>query len=184
MLRRGYLLLIGGGAAIILGLVMLGYGSLGLVQALEDAKYTVEPSKSVNIRQNLTSGVQGAYIASYEGSGPVRPVITVTDPTGKVVIQKEIDQPLEMQVFSVAQDGEYVLTLSNPSPDVPVEAGIILGRQESILGRAELLPQLALASTSLVVAGVVAIVTGIALVVLDRRRINKMKQFGDTSDLV
>ena len=185
LLRKGHILLIGGGAAVIIGLAMLGYYAVRLVEALEDEKYTIEPSSSAEITQNITAaGGQAAYLVTFTELGGIRPTITVHDPAGLVMLQRTVDQPVVVETFAVIEDGVYTLALSNPSPESALEAGIILDSYDAILGRGALSPATTVVFWLLLVAGAGAAVAGAVMLVMDRRRMGKMKQFGDMSDLV
>src|SRR5262245_45790251 len=187
MLRRGHILLIGGGAAIVVGLAMLGYYSVRLLETLESETYTADPSGSVEIRSNFTSvdaGGQAAYLVSVASFEETQPTITVRGPDGRVLLQRTVDQPFIMEPFNVSQNGTYFLTVSNPSPDSSLEVGMILDRLEGLLSRGAMSPMLTAVFWLVFVAGVGAAVAGAFITIMDRRRISKMKKFGDMSDLV
>jgi hypothetical protein len=185
MLRRGHILLIGGGAAIVISIAMLGYYALRLVEALEDEKYRVEPSSSATISRNITASGQAAYLASFMAfDAEARPTLAISSPSGGIVLQRTVDQPVVMEFFSIAEIGMYTLNLSNPSPDTAVEAGVILDSQEAILSRGALTPAVTVLFWLILVSGVGSVVSGIAVLLMDRRRLSKMKKFGDMSDLV
>lgn len=186
MLKRGYLMLIGGGVAVAVSLAVLGYYGMRLVEALEgDAKYTVQPGESVEISRNLTSVGQGAYVASFSELGEVRPTVVITNPAGSVVLQKTLDQPIVLEPFPVVETGVYVLNITNPSSIAALEAAVILDSQEAVLSRAGTLsPIVTTAFGLMLVAGIGALITGAVITFMDRRRLSKMKQYGDTSDLV
>ncbi len=66
-----------------------------------------------------------------------------------------------------------------------LEAAIGFGDQHDVLSRRNVLSfDLVLLLVSTLVVGVVLAIAGVIITILDRRKINKMKQFGDTSDLI
>ena len=186
LLKRGYLILIGGAVAVAVSLGALGYYGMRLVEALEgDAKYTVQPGESIAISQNLTSIGQGAYVASLSELGSVRPTIVITNPAGGVILRKTLDQPIILEPFPVAESGVYILNLTNTSTIASLEVAVILDSQEAVLSRAGALsPFVTAAFGFMLVAGIGALATGSVITIMDRRRLSKMKQYGDTSDLV
>jgi hypothetical protein len=186
LLKRGYLMLIGGGVAVAVSLAVLGYYGMRLVEALEgDAKHAIQPGGSVEISQNLTSVGQGAYVISFSALGEVRPEVVITNPAGSVVVQKTLDQPIILEPFPVAQSGVFVLNLTNPSATASLEAAVILDSQEAVLSRAGALsPVVTTAFGFMLVGGIGALAGGAIITIMDRRRLSKMKQYGDTSDLV
>ena len=75
--------------------------------------------------------------------------------------------------------------MSNPSSSSNLEAALVIDTQEAILNRAGALsPTITVAFGFMLVAGIGALAAGAVITVMDRRRASKMKQFGDTSDLV
>ncbi|HKX80661.1 MAG TPA: hypothetical protein VJL54_00245 [Nitrososphaera sp.] len=187
MLRRGHILLIGGSAAIVVGLAMVSYYAVRLIEALEGETYTAEPGSSAEISRNFTSsetGGQAGYLVSVATLDGDRPMITVRGPDGQVILQRTVDQPFMLEPFNIGQNGTYSLTVSNPSADSSLEVGMILDSLEGLLGRGAMSPVLTGIFWLVFVAGVGAAVAGAFITVMDRRRISKMKKFGDMSDLV
>lgn len=184
LLRRGHILLIAGGAAVAVSLTVLGYYGMRLVETLEE-KYTLGPGKSVVITQNLTSAGQGAYVAAFQELGEVNPVVTIRGPADNVLVQKSVDQLIVLEAFPVVQDGIHSMNLSNPSTSSTLEAAMVLDSQEAVLSRAGALsPAITVAFGFMLVAGIGALAAGVVVTIMDRRRFSRMKQFGDTSDLV
>ena len=167
-------------------LAVLGYYGMRLVEALEgDAKFTIEPGGSGEVSQNLTTSGQGAYVVAFRELGGVEPVVTVTGPSNNVVLTKTINQLIILEAFPVVDAGVYILKLSNPSPTTSIEAAAIIDSQEAVLSRAGALsPVITVAFGLMLVAGIGALAAGAVITFIDRRRLNKMKQYGDTSDLV
>jgi hypothetical protein len=183
LLRRGHILLIAGGAAVAVSLTVLGYYGMRLVETLEE-KYTLGPGKSVVITQNLTSAGQGAYVAAFQELGEVNPVVTIRGPADNVLVQKPVDQLIVLEAFPVLQGGIHSMNLSNPSTST-LEAAMVLESQEAVLSRAGALsPAITVAFGFMLIAGIGALAAGVVITVMDRRRFSRMKQFGDTSDLV
>ena len=184
LLRRGHILLIAGGAAVAVSLSVLGYYGMRLVETLEE-KYSVEPGKSIEISQNLTSAGQGAFIVAFQELAEVQPIVTIRGPADALVLQKSVDQLIVLQAFPVVEDGVYSLNLSNPDTRSTLEAAVVLDSQEAVLSRAGALSTvITVAFGFMLVAGVGALVAGTVITIMDKRRVSKMKQFGDTSDLV
>jgi hypothetical protein len=177
-------MLIAGGAMVLIGFSMLVFHGMQFVNSIqEEQKLRVEPGGSVQMQQNINAS-QGAYVVvfpDFEG----RPTVTIKDPSGHLVIERTIEPPIVLQPFDVAQPGVYTLVISNPTDQV-FEPFVVLGDQETVLSQGIDISATAtaLAFTSLLGVGVAVAVAGAVITVLDRRRISKMKQFGDTSDLV
>lgn len=180
------MLLIAGGATVVISLSALGYYGMRLLETLEsEKKSTVGPGESIEITHNFTAPGQGAYLAAFPEFAGGRPAITIRDPADQQVLQKLADPPIVMETFGVVEPGNYTLTLSNPSSDFELEAALVLDTQEAVLGRAGALsPTITAAFGFLLVAGIGAVLSGVVITIMDRRRISRMKQFGDTSDLV
>jgi hypothetical protein len=110
-LRRGHILLIAGGVAVAASLSVLGYYGLRLVETLGSGeKYMVEPNKSIQIMENITSSGQGAYLAMFPDFTGGKPGIIIRDPADRMVLQKSVDPPLVLEPFAVAEAGVYTLT--------------------------------------------------------------------------
>jgi hypothetical protein len=176
-------MLIAGGAMVAISILMLAYYGLQFVNSIEQEEtITVESGGSIEVQQNINPSL-GAYVVAFqdfEGQAAVK----ITDPSGRPVIDKSISPPLVMELFEVGEPGVHTLVLSNPTDGV-LEAAVVLGDSETVLERTQLSSAvLALAFTSLLVIGVAVAIAGAVITILDRRRSNKMKQFGDTSDLV
>jgi hypothetical protein len=66
-----------------------------------------------------------------------------------------------------------------------LEAAIGFGDQEDMLSRKNLFSAMTvLILVTLLLIGIALAIAGAIITILDRRQINKMKQFGDTSDLI
>ncbi|AFU57449.1 hypothetical protein Ngar_c05050 [Candidatus Nitrososphaera gargensis Ga9.2] len=183
-LKRGHIMLIAGGALVVVSFSMLGYYGLQFVSSIQqDKSLTVEPGGSLQVQQNINAS-QGAYVVAFPNFKG-QPSVTITGPGGQVVVERTIEPPIIIEPFDAEQPGAYTLVLSNPTDQV-LEANIVLGDQETVLSRGINISSAvtALVFTSLLGIGIAVAVAGAIITILDRRRISKMKQFGDTRDLV
>jgi len=185
-LRRGHILLVAGGAIAAISISVLGYYGMRLVANLDaEERYRVEPNGSVKVEQNISSTNQATYAVTFPNFTGGMPTVTIRDPADKVILEKRIQPPIVIEPFPVSDSGVYTLTLYNPSPDQVLEASILVSSQESLLGRADdSSGAMTVAFALLLVAGISAAIAGAVITILDKRRTGKMKQFGDTSDLV
>lgn len=179
-------MLIAGGAVAAISLSVLGYYGMRLITNLEEQpRYSIPPNGSQKVQQIIANVSQGAYIVSFPNYDGGKPTVVLTDPTEKIVIQKEVDPPILIESFPVNIPGNYTLELSNPSPVQTLEASIILGSQESVLVVADISSAvMTLIFGFTLVAGIASAIAGAVITIMDKRRIAKMKQFGDTTDLV
>jgi hypothetical protein len=185
-LRKGHIMLIAGGAIAAISLSVLGYYGLRLITNLEEQpKYSIPPSGSQQVQQNIANVSQGAYVVSFPNYDGGKPMVTLADPTGRTIVQKEVNPPILIESFPINVPGNYTLELSNPSPVQTLEASIILGSQESVLSTADISSAvMTLIFGFMLVAGIATAIAGAVITVMDKRRIARMKQFGDTTDLV
>jgi hypothetical protein len=179
-------MLIAGGAIAAISLSVLGYYGLRLITNLEEQpKYSIPPSGSQQVQQNIANVSQGAYVVSFPNYDGGKPMVTLADPTGRTIVQKEVNPPILIESFPINVPGNYTLELSNPSPVQTLEASIILGSQESVLSTADISSAvMTLIFGFMLVAGIATAIAGAVITVMDKRRIARMKQFGDTTDLV
>jgi hypothetical protein len=106
------------------------------------------------------------------------------DPVDKIIVNKNINPPIAIEPFSVELPGRYNLKLLNPTDQV-LEAAIGFGDQEDMLSRKNLFSAMTvLILVTLLLIGIALAIAGAIITILDRSQINKMKQFGDTSDLI
>jgi len=96
----------------------------------------------------------------------------------QTVVEETINPPIVNGVFTITESGNYSLILVNPAPDATLEASVLFGDQGSFATSEQVI------LSSLLYVGIIAVIAGAVITILDRRRIGKMKQFGDTSDLV
>lgn len=177
-------MMIAGGAMVVISFLMFGYYGLQFVNSIQqEEKLRVEPGGSLEIRQNINAS-QGAYVVAFPDFDG-QPKVTVRGPAGQVLVDKIISPPIALESFGAEQPGVYTLTLSNPTEQA-LEATVVLADQETVLSRGFDLSSAAtaLALISLLGIGIAVAIAGTVITILDRRRTSKMKQFGDTSDLV
>lgn len=179
-------MLIAGGAVTAISLSVLGYYGLRLIENVEAGeKYMVEPNDSLPIKENIFNATLGAYVVSYADFEGEKPMVSIRDPANQLVLEKTLEQSITLEAFSAPDDGTYTLTITNPSSDEVLEASVLFGEQQSVLSKADVSSVVVTAAFSfLLIAGAAAAVAGAVIMVFDKRRIGKMKQFGDTSDLV
>jgi hypothetical protein len=174
-----------GGAIAVISFSILGYYGLQLVNVVQrEGKYTIEPHGSINTRQNInnTQGI-GMYVIAFAEFGGQTSVM-ITDHTGKIIVDKNLNPPITIEPFNAEVPGLYNLTLLNPTNRV-LEGAMSFGDWEHVLGRKDLFS----ATTILFIVfllgiGIALAIVGAIITVLDRSRKRRMKQFGDTSDLI
>jgi hypothetical protein len=169
-LRRGHIVLIAGGAVAVASFAVSIY-------LLAGNTYSIQPGDRLMIRQFVSNASEGVYNISFplfEGEAQLQ----ILNPANQTIVDQAISPPIVNEVFSPTASGDYILILTNPSQDSTLEASILFGDRESYATGEQLV------FSFLLYAGIIAVIAGAAITILDRRRINKMKQFGDTSDLV
>jgi hypothetical protein len=169
-LRRGHIILIAGGAAAVASFAVFVY-------LITENTYNILPNDSLAIRQFVSNASQAVYSISFplfEG----QPNLKIVDANNKTIIDKAITPPVVNEVFPIAESGYYTLILTNPSADTTLETSILFGDSESYSIQAQLI------FSFMLYAGIIATIAGAIITILDKRRISKMKHFGDTSDLV
>ena len=168
-LRRGHIILIAGGAVAAVSFATFIYLLSGNI-------HTIKPNESLTIQRFMSSNAsEGVYRISFplfEG----KPSLKIVNPINQTIVERPIEPPLVNEVFTITESGYYTLNITNPSSDATLEATILFGERESFAT-----PELV---SNLVYVGIIATIAGAVITVLDRRRTSKMKQFGDTSDLV
>jgi uncharacterized membrane protein len=185
-LKRGAILLIAGGAIIAVGFAIFSYYTVVFAaRLLSENNYSVDPGSEQSIQQFISqNSSEGTYLVALPQLAG-QPKLKIASPEGQTLVEQQIAETVTAGTFPIASSGNYTLTLANPSSDV-LQASIVFGDQESIiqsgLGISPLV--LALSFNFALYAGIAVIAAGIVITILDRRRISKMKQFGDTSDLV
>jgi hypothetical protein len=179
-------MLVIGGAIAIISFSILGYYTLQFVDSIQqEGKYTIAPGDSLNVIENIghTQGI-GIYVVAFpEFVGQAS--ITITDSVGNIIIDKTINPPIVIETFSTEVLGSYSLELRNPT-DQTLEAAVGLGDYEDMFSRrSNLSPVSMFILVSLLGIGIALTIAGATITILDRNHTNKkMKQFGDTSDLI
>ena len=178
-------MLVAGGAIALIIFSMLGYFGLHFVNAIQhEGKYIIKPHSSINMRQNInnTQGI-GMYVVAFaELDGQAS--IIIMDHTGKIIVHKNLHPPITMETFDAGVPGLYNLTLSNPTDRV-LEAAMSFGDWEHVLDRKSLFSAMTvLIFVVLLGIGITLAIAGAIITILDRSRVKRMKQFGDTSDLI
>src|SRR5215213_7397894 len=184
-LKRGPIMLAASGAIALIIFSMLGYYSLHFVNVIQnEGKSIIEPHGSINMRQkiNNTQGI-GMYVVAFAEFGGQASVI-IMDHTGKIIVDKNLNPPITIEPFDAEVPGLYNMTLLNPTDRV-LEAAMSFGDWEHVLSRKNLFsPMTVLIFVFLLGIGIALAIAGAIITVLDRSRIKRMKQFGDTSDLI
>jgi hypothetical protein len=184
-LKRGLILLIAGGAIALISFSMLGYYTMQFINIIQqEGKNTIAPGSSINVQEtiNNTQGI-GIYIVTFAELGGQASVMIV-DSAGKTLVDRNINPPIAIESFNTDAPGIYNMNLLNPTNQV-LEVAIGFGDQEDLLSRNDLFSTMAVQIfVSLIVVGIALTIAGGIITILDRKQINRMKQFGDTSDLI
>jgi hypothetical protein len=184
-LKRGHIVLIIGGATAIISFSLLGYYTLQFVNIMQqEGKHRIDPGALVNLKEyiNNTQGIGMYSIVFPEFTGSAS--VIIMDNAGKTMVNKSINQPIVIEPFNAESPGFYTLNLTNPTDKV-LEAAIGFGDQDDVLSRKNLLPfDTVLILVSTLMVGMILAIAGVIIIILDRRQINRMKQFGDNSDLI
>jgi hypothetical protein len=178
-------MLAAGGAIALIIFSMLGYYGLQFVNVIQqEGKYIIEPHGSINMRQNInnTQGI-GMYVVAFPEFGGQASVI-IMDHTSKIIVDKNLHPPITIETFDAEVPGLYNLTLLNLTDRV-LEAAMSFGDWEHVLGRKNLFSAMTvLIFVFLLGIGIAVAIAGAIITILDRSRVKRMKQFGDTSDLI
>ncbi|AIF85031.1 hypothetical protein NTE_02996 [Candidatus Nitrososphaera evergladensis SR1] len=186
-LRRGHILLIAGGAIVALSFIASNYyASQFLKEIQEKNMHTIAPGAKFDLQGNITSG-NGAYVVAfpnYSSAGSVRATVSISDPDGEPVLEKNLNLPFFSEPFAAQKQGNYTLTISNLG-NTSLDASVIFG-EEQVVGEVIGMPNVVSTAISslLLIAGIIVLAAGGAIMLIDRHRDQKMKQFGDMSDLV
>ncbi len=163
-------MLVAGGAVAVASFAMSLY-------LLSGHTYSIKPTERLVIQQFVSNTSQGVYSVSFplfEG----QPSLLIVGVANQTVVEETINPPIVNGVFTITESGNYSLILVNPAPDATLEASVLFGDQGSFATSEQMI------LSSLLYVGIIAVIAGAVITILDRRRIGKMKQFGDTSDLV
>ena len=170
-LRRGPLVLITGGSVAVISFVISTF-------LLTENTYVIGPGDNLTLRQHFSnSSLQGVYSISipyYED----QPNLKIVNARNQTVTDRNITAPFVSETFSSEGDDYFTLILTNPSTDKALEASVLFGDRASFASTEQVI------SSFMLSAGIITAIAGSVITILDRRRSSKMKQFGDTSDLV
>lgn len=179
------MLLLAGGAIVAAGLAASVYYVGSFLSEIENTGiHDVAPSRSFETVHSM-NGTHGAYFVafpSYE-ENPVRASIKVTGPSGITVIERDIDLPFYSEQFATQSVGNYTLVVSNTSEST-FQVAAIIGDPQAI---SEIVGSSTVASSAMasfiVIGGIATLAVGVMLALMDRRKAQKMKHYGDVSDL-
>ena len=183
--RRGYILLIAGGALIAIGMAVFAYYGMRLLSGIQAQTVEVPPRQHLVVSQVINAS-QAAYLVALSAPPESLPTMTIKDPANRTLVSKQINSAIAFDIFTTSSPGNYTLDLVNPSNSSSIQASASLGDQQQIVTkRIDLTAAFAaVAFVFLMIAGVGVVIAGGVITVFDKRRISKMKQYGDTSDLV
>ena len=184
-LKRGYILLAAGGTLIAISFAILLYYGPRIVSGIQAEANSVSPGNHLIVSEQINSS-RGAYLVVI--SEPVQPLptFTIQDPNNRTIATRTVDSPVVFQQFLASDPGNYTLNLVNLSNTSAIQVSATIGDQEQVFTK-RIDVSAAVASVAfgfLAVAGIGVLIAGVVVTILDKRRIHKMKQYGDTSDLV
>jgi hypothetical protein len=159
------------------------YTVLFATKLLNENKFIADTAGMTSTKTLIShNATEGTYIVALADTAG-QPGLKIEDPSGKVLVDKQITENPAMGTFALTEDGNYTLTVTNMSPSSEVH--VIFGDQKSIVGGLGIDPvTLGVVFNFTLYAGIAVFGAGVIITVLDRQRTSKMKQFGDTSDLV
>jgi hypothetical protein len=95
-------MLIVGRAIAVISFSVLGYYTVQFLKNItqQEGKHAIGPSGWINVRENITNtqGI-GIYIVAFAEFGEQASVI-ITDPTGKSIVNKNINSPIAIEPFN------------------------------------------------------------------------------------
>ncbi|MEO9320650.1 MAG: hypothetical protein ABI361_08265 [Nitrososphaera sp.] len=145
-------------------------------------KYTIAPGSRLVLSSYINS-TSGAYFVDPNETSMNYPVLTVVGPLNNTLIaNRHVDVYTAMGQFPASRAGNYSLVLANPTGG-NLLVGAIFGASEDVFSQTfyiGLIPVIYAGAYS----GIASVAIGAVVTVLDRRKMTKMKQFGDMSDLV
>jgi len=162
------------------------YTVLFATKLLGENIHTIGPANTTSIVRFISrNATEGTYIVALPQSVG-QPGLKIMGPSGQVLVDKQLTETVTMGTFNVTQDGNYTLVVANTSPNLPLESNIVFGDQKSIVESGLDINPVTLGATFnfTLYTGIAVFIAGVIVTVLDRQRASKMKQFGDTSDLV
>jgi uncharacterized membrane protein len=189
MIRRGYIILIIGGALFIAGIIIaavwaIPFASTFLQNNTLINQVSIEPGRSVEATTQVTDVSRPIAVAIHieRPEGVVRLIETVKDSSGTVVSNNEFSVNL-FTTFQPQNTGNHILNLTNAGA-APVTINSMFGYIPFITAPASTsedvgqpLPGVDLSSLSVVITGAVltsigffTIIAGIVIVVIDSRK--------------
>jgi hypothetical protein len=185
-LKRGHILLLAGGAIVAFSFIASNYYASQFLKEIQDKNMrTIAPRARLDLQENITSG-RGAYVVAFLAypTGPVKAAISITGPDGRSLLERSFIPLISSELFAAQKQGNYTLTISNLGNST-LAASVIFGEEEIVTEVIGMPNAVSTAiSTLLLVAGIIVIVAGGTVLFIDRRKEQRMKQFGDMSDLV
>ncbi len=189
MIRRGYIILIVGGALFIAGIITaaiwaIPFASTFLRENTLINQVSIEPGRSVQATSDITDISRSITVAIHveRPQGVVRLIETVKDSSGAIVSNNEFSVNL-FTTFLPQKIGNHVLNITNLGPS-PITINAMFGYMPFITASnppSELgnqpLPGVDLSSLSVVITGGIltaigflTIIAGIVIVVIDSRK--------------
>ena len=165
---------------VAISFAVLAVKLLAVIQAGD--RYSIHAGKQLVLKAFINS-TAGAYFVSPVEPTDVSPTATVIPSNITHIVNRPINPYTAFSQFNSSRSGNYTLIVSNPSSNSTIEITAAFGAADLVFSKT-----LDLNTTPLIFAtlfsGIGAVIVGGVVTVLDRRRISKMKQYGDTSDLV
>ncbi len=189
MIRRGYIILIIGGALFIAGIIIaavwaIPFASTFLQNNTLINQVSIEPGRSVEATTQVTDVSRPVTVAIHieRPQGVVRLIEAVKDPSGTVVSSNEFSANL-FTTFRPQSTGNHILNVTNAGP-APVTINAMFGYMPFITAPASTtelggqpIPGVDLSSLSVVIVGGIlttigffTIIAGIVIVVIDSRK--------------
>ena len=189
MIRRGYIILIIGGALFIAGIIIaavwaIPFASTFLQNNTLINQVSIQPGRSVEATTQVADVSRPVTVAIHieRSEGVVRLIETVKDQSGNVVSSNEFSSNL-FTTFQPQNTGNYILNITNAG-SAPVTINAIFGYMPFITApdstsevRGQPIPGVDLSSLSVVITGGVltaigffTIIAGIVIVVIDSRK--------------
>ena len=204
MIRRGYIILIIGGALFIAGIIIaavwaIPFASIFLQNNTLINEVSIEPGRSIEATTQVTDVSRPVTVAIHieRSEGVVRLIETVKDQSGTVVSSNEFSANL-FTTFQPQSIGNHILNITNAG-SAPVTINAIFGYMPFITapastsdgGGGQPIPGVDLSSLSVVITGGVltaigffTIIAGIVIVVIDsRKRREGRGQNGSSGDV-
>jgi hypothetical protein len=180
MLKRGYIILIAGGALVVAGIVISAAWAGSFVgQFMQENTFidqaVVGPSETINATLQVNDISRpialGLHIEPESANVILRE--TVRDPGGRVVNTNEFSKEF-FTTFKVNSTGKFTLTVSNQGTS-PVNVDVLFGyipfgfvRENNQVDLSPL--NGIIIGIVLFVVGVISLIVGVVFVIIDRRR--------------